>query len=160
MLRWLAGRPVPAALAITGQRPATGLPAPCPVMGTLSVALWVVLGQATIAIYVVMPHGAISFYEEPLVAGVEHGSIRIWAGECYDVLDRVPDSDHGEFGVVIVAGPPQHQHGPVTGDVGVAGQGDFLHVFLVGVGVTGVGGAGPDPGNPLFLHCRRPARPV
>jgi hypothetical protein len=38
-------------------------------MGTLSVALWVVLGQATIAIYVVMPHRAISFYEEAIVAG-------------------------------------------------------------------------------------------
>ena len=77
-------------------------------MGNLSVALWVVLGQATIAIYVVMPHGAISFYEEPLVAGVEHGSIRIWAGECDDALHPVPDSDHSEFGAVIVAGSPQH----------------------------------------------------
>ena len=36
-------------------------------------------GQAMIAIYAVVPHGEIPFYEELLVVGVEHGSIRIWA---------------------------------------------------------------------------------
>ena len=45
-------------------------------MGTMSVVLRVISGQATIAIYAVVPHGEISFYEELLVAGVEHGSSR------------------------------------------------------------------------------------
>src|SRR5262245_40047404 len=74
---------------------------------------------------VLQPRGELE--QEALVVREIPGHVHVVAGECLHVLERVPERDHAELGLVTVQSP-NHHHALVAGGLLELGDPAFLQV--------------------------------